>query len=92
MILKDSKGRETKIQDNQFYNVIYKDHDKIRLDLGAYWNRPEDEFIGHDNCEGLRNGPRFYVSSLDVPSYCSDYEILRIFTQEEFEVILKKLI
>ena len=62
----DRKGRKTKINSKDSYNVIYKDEDGVlQMDEGAYSNYAADGFIGHDDEEGRSYGPRFVLDGVD---------------------------
>ena len=60
-----ANGKKVEIKEGERYCVAYRTkgwngewYDAV--DFGAYLNYQQDQYIGHDDCEGCSNGPRFY--------------------------------
>jgi len=62
----DRQGRTTEIDSTKRYAILYfaKGYNEMRIDQGAYLNYGRDGYIGHDDCEGRANGPRFVFDGI----------------------------
>ena len=63
----DRQGRTVEIDSTKRYAILYfvEGYNEMRIDQGAYLNYRNDGYIGHDDCEGRANGPRFAFDGTD---------------------------
>lgn len=68
----DRYGRTVQIEEGKRYAILYfaVGYDEMRIDQGAYLNYGNDGYIGHDDCEGRANGPRFVFDDTEEEVFC----------------------